>query len=487
MKKINLYILAFFFLGMMACSEDFLDEAPSSSGDAATSILTEQDAKVMMNGIMRNMTSSSYLGRDFIVYGTVRGGDIAVVSRGRGLDGLYAFDHSPTTGSYSGFWNSIYNSILQANNLIVNIEKLQDEGIEGNFDNVKGQALTARAMMYFDLVRLYGQPYTMNKSTWGVPNVTEPLDAAAQPLRATVEENYNQILSDLNEAAPLLSKSVSNGYINYYTNAALKARVYLSMGEDRYAEALSAAEEVIHSSEYALYNNNEWVNSWKSQFGKESIFELAMYPSEGDLGNSSLSIYFRRQGHGSSSAIGQFLASDYYLYRLAEDPDDVRWGILDYDELGEDHLGAIYKYSGSIDLEGDGKATVTAVNIKVIRLSEVYLIAAEAALPTDKEKAAEYLNAIRSRAPNLAPADERTIDLDMILEEKSKELLSEGQQYFDMLRLNRPITFNDDLGGLQISTREKTVDRTFYRAILPIPEAEINANPGIGEQQNDGY
>ncbi len=150
-------------------------------------------------------------------------------------------------------------------------------------------------------------------------------------------------------------------------------------------------------------------------------------------------------------------------------------------------LGSCYKYSGSTTLTGDGKATVTAVNIKVIRLSEMYLIAAEAALPTDKTKAATYLNAIRSRAAALIPATSATVTLDMILDEKSKELFAEGQRYFDMIRLNRPITFNDEILGLTIPTRPKTIERSFEKAILPIPIGEINANPGIGEQQNPGY
>ncbi|MFA5668623.1 MAG: RagB/SusD family nutrient uptake outer membrane protein [Balneolaceae bacterium] len=487
MKTLKILLTLSLFFGITACSDNFLDVAPSSSGDAATAIQTVQDAEVMMNGIMRNMTSSNYYGRNFILYGDARGGDLTVVSRGRGLDGLYAFDHSPSSSSYSGFWNSLYHYILQTNNLITSIEKLQADGVDGNFDDIKGQALTARAMMYFDLVRLYGQPYTMNKDAYGVPNITEPLDAAAQPLRATVEENYNQIISDLTAATPLLSKSKKNGYLNFYANEALKARVYLTMGTAHYGKALTAAEEVINSPSYSLYSNASWVDSWKTQFGSESIFELAVYPSEADLGTGSLSFYLRRLGHGSTSASGQFIASDYYLNRLGEDATDVRWGVMSRDELGPTHLGSVYKYSGSVNLEGDGKATATAVNIKVIRLSEMYLIAAEAALPTDKPKAVQYLNEIRKRAPALAPATVGTITLDMILDEKSKELFSEGQRFFDMMRLGRSITFNDDLTNVPASTRTKTIDRTFYKTILPISEAEINANPGIGAQQNPDY
>ena len=159
----------------------------------------------------------------------------------------------------------------------------------------------------------------------------------------------------------------------------------------------------------------------------------------------------------------------------------------DYD-FDTGRRGACYKYMGSVNLQGDGKETATAVNIKVIRLSEIYLIAAEAALQSgDKEAAAGYLNAIRKRSPNLAPATEATISLDMILDERSKELFGEGHRFFDMIRCNRSIEFNDDFQDVPISQREKVIDRTFYKIVLPISQDELNANPALRSQQNKGY
>ena len=120
-------------------------------------------------------------------------------------------------------------------------------------------------------------------------------------------------------------------------------------------------------------------------------------------------------------------------------------------------------------------------------MSEVYLIAAEAAFYSDKSLGADYLNAIRKRAPDLAPADASTITLQMILDERSKELFTEGNRFFDMMRLNQSITYNDDFGGIAVSQREKTIDRTFYKTVLPISQSEINANPELKAQQNEGY
>lgn len=471
--------------GLASCDDDFLNVEPTNSGESSTAIESVADAQVMLNGIMRRMTDLSYYGRDFIVYAEARGGEVTTRTLGRGLSDMYTFNNTPSSNNFESFWNDMYNRILQTNYLIESIENLEGEG---NYDNVKGQALTIRAILYFDLVRIYGKPYTYDKSSYGVPNILTPIDALSSPLRASVEENYNQIVTDLTAAQPLLSKSRNDGYINYYANIAMQARVYLSM--TKYPQALAAAQEVIDSGVYQLYSNNEWVNSWTTQFGSESIFELAMVPNENDRGDSSLSIYFRKQNYGSSKAGGQYFASDYYLDKLEQDPDDVRWGVMgdDREFASEDpHRGASYKYSGNIDLAGDGKSTATAVNIKVIRLSEMYLIAAEAAFHSDKGLAADYLNEIRKRAPNLAPATAGTITIDMILDEKSKELFTEGQRYFDMLRLGKPITFNDDFNDLPITKRDKTIDVTFDRIVLPIPKDEINANPEIGNQQNPGY
>ena len=193
-------------------------------------------------------------------------------------------------------------------------------------------------------------------------------------------------------------------------------------------------------------------------------------------------------------AQGWFLASDYFLNRLSEDASDVRWGVMGNDEYWRDtdidRKGACYKYLGGTGLAGDGKSTITAVNIKVLRLSEVYLIASEAALHAttpDADKAATYLNAIRCRATQLPAATAATVSDDMILDERSKELFGEGNRFFDMIRLNRSITYNDDFQNVPVSTREKTIDRTFYKIVLPISQDEINANPALASQQNPGY
>lgn len=488
MKKIFLASCLTISIALSSCS-NFLDVEPTNAVEAEDAVKTVNDAKVLINGLMRKISSSSYYGRNFMLYGDVKGGDFTILSQGRGMDYLYVFNHSESSNSFSSVWTQGFDALAQINNLLANIEKLKAEGSTDNFDSYIGQALTTRALINFDLVRLYGKSYNENKDALGVPNVTKLLDYTAQELRTTVAENYKQILMDLKAAEALLPKAKSNGYLNYYGNKALQARVYLNM-ED-YPNALTAAKEVIDANVYKLYTNEEWTKSWQSEFGAESIFEIGIYPNEGDGGNSSLGAYFRRAKHGGNAILGNFMASDQFLEAMAEDSTDIRYGILSNDEINANRFGAVYKYSGGTALEGDkNSSNSTAVNIKVFRLSEIYLIAAEAALlqaSANKELAATYLNAIRQRSPKLDPATAASIDLDLIANERRKELVGEGQRFFDMMRWNKSITFNDEIGNIITIHRPKTIDRSFNKTILPISLDEINANPGLKAQQNPGY
>ncbi|MGO3162730.1 MAG: RagB/SusD family nutrient uptake outer membrane protein [Sphingobacteriaceae bacterium] len=483
MKKISLYIIALASFTALSC-KDFLDVKPTNSTDSSLTIQTEADAKVMINGLTILMANANLYGRNFMLYGDSKGGDVTIASQGRGLDALYVFNHSVNNNNYSGFWSDGYNCILQANNIIKSIEALQEAGTALELDDYKAQALTLRALLHFDLVRLYGPSFTEDQNALGIPIVTELLDASAQPSRANLTEVYDQILADLNAAGPLLSKEKSDGYVNYYANRAILSRVYMTMAN--FDDAFLAAQEVIEAGLYTLYSNQNWVDSWKTQYGTESIFEITLAKDQGDLGSGALGFYYLRSGE--NNALGNFTASDYFLERLEQDQEDVRWGVFTQDEL--ERQAACYKYVGSVDKEGDGKETYTAVNIKVIRLSEIYLNAAESALKKsspDAAKASEYLNEIRKRAPNLAPATSASVSEAMILDEKSKELYAEGQRYWDMIRTDKTITFNDEHVGVALQHREKSIDRTFYKAILPIPQTELDANPALAAEQNPGY
>ena len=491
MKKLYTIILVVLSLFAFTSCNDFLDMKPTNSVDSKGSISTARDAEVAINGLIREMLSTSLYGRNTLLYADAKGGDYTVVSNGRGSDGLYTFSHTSVSGTYSGFWSVGYTCIAQINSVLESIDAVEKTGTKEDFSDAKGQLYTYRAMIYFDLVRMYGKDYNVDKAALAVPLVTSTLATNEKPSRATVNDIYTQIVNDLTTGAGLIGKDANNGYINYYGNLAIQARVDMEMG--KYAEALAICKEIIKDGDYSLYSNSEWVDSWKKQFGSESIIEFAVNINEADHGSSCLGETISREGDCDGDSDGLFVASDFWLARMKEDANDIRWGIMAYDELSKTRFGSCYKYLGSTSLSGDGKAGYTAVNIKLCRLSEIYLIAAEAAFRTGNLKetdgAAYYLNQIRKRSPNLAAATESTVTLDMILSEKSKELFGEGQRYWDLIRCNKSITYNDVIDGgegeLPHPYRESTIDRTFFRTILPISQDDINADANL--VQNPGY
>ena len=498
MKINKITILASAFAISLTSCNDFLDVKPGDSSDATTVLTKVSDAKSLINGLNKQMVSSNYYGRNFLLYADAKGGDLTVYANGRGHDALYSFNHSATTNNYGAFWSSLYSCINQSNFILEKIAEAEPLYPTQNFQYIKGQAYTARALFYFDLVRLYGKTYTQDKDSYGVPIITSTQSYDFKPTtRNTVAEVYTQIIKDLEEGKALLSsnKASAQGYIDYYTNIAIQSRVYLTMGN--YDKAYETSKEIINSNVYKLYSNEDLTRSWSAMFGTESIFELAIYEGESDLGTSSLGYYYMRR---VSSQGGMFAASENFIQTLGQDANDVRKNMFGRDEKSASRMGAVYKYFGTvstgstsstINSRGDkGTANYTAVNIKVIRLSEIYLTAAEAALKKsnpDLEEAANLYNAIRKRSPNLALATASTINEDLIIEERRKEFFGEGLRYWDIIRLNKTITFDEAYGGISYTWRPSTINRDYNRTILPIPQSEINANPNLKNQQNPGY
>ncbi len=503
MKKLLsiIFCISVFFLS--SCDE-FLELTPTNSIVASKALTTVNEATVAMNGIYNRITYSNYYGQRMTKYADMRGGDLYVPSNGRSDDSFFLFNHEESRNNYGTMWDVIYKVIMLCNNVIENIENgnvtTTTSAQEAALNDVKGQALAIRALAHFDLLRLYSLPYLKSgaPSSLGVPIATRVIAAQEKLIRNTVEDVYTQIISDLTTAIPILKNAKSNGRINQYGAKAVLARVYLYKGD--YDNAYTQATEIINSNVYTLYTSANWVNSWKSAFGSESIFELSISTSDAtNLGNSSLTSFYAPMYYNSAFLAGA-VASDQYLNLLAEDPEDVRWGVMDLDEYGNPirnptrsipgRKGWIKKYMG------DKSDAISATNVKIVRLSEVYLIAAEASLKkttSNKTAAVSYLNAIRSRAVSLPPASSSASDEaleTLILNERSKELIAEGHRFFDLMRLGKTIIFDDPASKfnepiLVTNGRGLTVTWNFEKIILPISDYERNANPTI--QQNPGY
>ena len=215
---------------------------------------------------------------------------------------------------------------------------------------------------------------------------------------------------------------------------ALKARVCLYKGD--YSQAYSLSTAIINSGKYPLVSNANYDTSWSGKtISSESIFELAFGTGTG----GSYGDYFNTKV--PQSLYVQFAATNDLLSLY--DSADVRG----HNFLYQDTIVKGNTFSFSRKYFGTGDS---ANNIKVIISSELYLIAAEAAVQLDPANglttAATYLNTLRNRANPLAPyftASTKQAMLDEIFNERRRELCYEGHLFFDIARMHRNLIRND--------------------------------------------
>ena len=133
-------------------------------------------------------------------------------------------------------------------------------------------------------------------------------------------------------------------------------------------------------------------------------------------------------------------------------------------------------------------------NIPLLRLSEAYLNAAEAAVKTgDNASAVKYLDAIVSRANPDNSVEGTTISLERVMTERRKELVGEGHRFFDALRDGGSVDRHDVKGQSKISSTKHYITKAekmnfswdYYKCVLAIPKAEIDANQNM--EQNPVY
>lgn len=491
----KLFTLSLAVFSMTACGNDWLDREPSDGIGTENAIKSYSDAQTayygMYDGLQGNSNLSSYYGARMIYYGDVRADDMQARTQGMRTSGCYEMRY--TADDAPNMWNVPYNVIRRANGIIDAIDngKVTD-ATDAQIGKIYAEAQVVRALVHFDLVRVYGLPYNMNEgASLGVPVMTELLGSDALPTRNTVAEVYAQVLKDLNAAinSGFMATKATKGYINVWAAKSILSRVYLTM--DNNSEALTLAEDVINNAPYKLWANTEYAEAWAKSspaHTNEMIFEIINESSDDWTDRSGIAYLYNEDGYADAIATKAF--SDM----LGSDPKDVRNEILlpamiDADlkkEFGDAKI-FINKYPA------DNSGEMRLNNIPLVRLSEVYLTASEAAFKTgNKAKAAEYLNVIAQRAnPEAKAISASDVTLERIITERRKELIGEGHRYFDALRNNETIVryTNDTEKGFHYSLvgESQKFDRTYFRAILPIPASETDANPEIKKQQNPGY
>lgn len=490
---------------LSSCVNDWLDVAPSDGTDADAALTSSSDLAAARTGMYKALKGNSslvdYYGQQFFVYGDVHAGDDYQYNNlgGSNRASFYydmnyqtASEFTSSTSSSNVAWKSPYIVIGRANRIIAAAEggALSDAAeAKATIDQYAAEAKVLRALAHFDLVRIYGKPYTEDQgASLGVPLVTEVLESNAKPARSTVAEVYTQVVKDLTEAisSNALATETEPGYVSVWGAKAILSRVYLNMGD--YANALSVAEDIIKNSGAALWTRDQYFKAWDASTPNESefLFRLNVAGSTDSNDLNGIGNLQQREGYK------EMVATKKFVDMLTSDPEDVRNEMFLLATAAKEvaTYGTNKVYLNKLRGQGGNLRNVTIVPI--IRLSEVYLTAAECAFRNnDKTKAVEYLNdLVKNRTTTVASlATVDNITLERILIERRKELIGEGQRYFDALRNNETITrytSEADKGWHKTLSKEaQSFNRDYFKAIAAIPQAEINANPNI--KQNTGY
>ena len=462
MKKIYLALSLFAGLALTSCN---LDESPATSLPVDDAITSETDLKNAVNGVGYVLSEDRMLyASEFGLYADLLTNDFTVIKDNGQSSPISGYTLTKHDALPEYAYCYMYKALANANLALKYSDALPESA---TVKELRGQLYAWRALLHFDLARMFAHiPTTVadvNAPASGIVVSTQVQPNNFKGTRSTLKQTYDQIIEDFTEAIKLMDKETkkANGYFNYYAALALRARAYLYMGENE--KALADAKEVIADGGYELYSIKDYPTVWAQEGTSESIFEL-LITSNYNPQRNGIGYYTDASGYAEC---GFNTTGKLYTY-LTEHADDVRSKLIKVGKVSKTAADSYYpaKYPGR---EG-----IYVNNPKIIRLSEVYLIAAEASVKLNKDDAASYINAIeRNRVTGYQ--DVASVTIDDVIFEYEKELFAENQIAFAYWRNKKSVT----------NRLKNVINYDNDRTILPIPQRERDYNPAL--EQNHGY
>lgn len=547
--KISAILVAMTGLALGSCSEDFLDVSSKTEPNSQNYYKTESQAQRALFGcydgwrqVSSNPGAYSFLMASSIMSDECYGG--AGVGDGYGAQLVDRFDKAAAPSEMNVFeqeWKVYYAGVFRCNTLITAEPEITWES-EANHARIMAECRALRAIMYFDMVRLWGN----------IPLFTQPSNENRE--QADPKDVYALIFDDLRYAidniGPDENLGVENfGKITKYAAEALFARAYLFYsgyyGADPVytngtaisrAEALAAAEDVISSSKYELVPDFKdlWpaaslvpvkdATGWdaeKSTYAgdanSEVILAQTFTPTQDYNGNNDANRWLVNLGmrninatpYGKGWGIGTLTPGFFRQFfdardsrRAASAIDLASEGVTaaaDYNTGYKDwreYTGLNFKKytplvfgNGQPATNPDGTADFMINNAQpwvIVRYADVLLMAAELGSPN----ANDYLDRIRSRAglPHVEATRQN------ILDERARELAYEGIRYWDLLRQGVDVMADAVMrSGGTVQNGGKNAEVVYDRAkivatkgLCQIPANQISLSHGV-LKQNPGW
>ena len=468
MRKIGIYMLAGLLLLCMGCN-DWLDVRPKSQVKESDLFESESGFRDALTGIYVLMgRSESYGGQRTMGLMDMVAQTYTEVPYE--LEGIVSYNYQldEVKALIDTLWSTSYNAIANCNYLLRNIEEHGDVMSDNLRDLVQGEALALRAFLHFDLLRGFAPSYKMGKDDLAIPYLREVTNAPVA--QSTVSKVLDYILEDLTTAKKLLEPIdpigpafadyselpegdyglddyiTDDGFwlyrtsrMNYYGVVACMARVYLY--KEDMQNALASALEVINSERFEFISDAIIADE---PYGTTYMESVARHEYI-----SSLYVYDLLEGR-----------SDVFFKELATYEctiDDGRKSSI-FTDLGINLDIRSKNMFGPRDASGGEYVSkyMTGTQIPLIKISEMYLIAAEA---SGDISYLETLRANRGYGSNPLPAG---ADLqEEIQNEYRKEFIAEGQLFYYYKRQN--------LASIPFASQ--AMNRDTY--VFPVPDNEL--------------
>lgn len=377
----------------------------------------------------------------------------------------YNYADNTVKSTIAGIWSGMYTGIANLNNILAQIDAKKATFTGNNFNMVKGEALALRAYLHFDLLRMFGASPAADLTKKSIPYVTR-FDLDTYPL-LPLKDAIDSCLKDLAAAEALLAVdktiresnasdlflSYTRSRLNYWAVKGLQARIHLYAGDK--VNALAAAMVVIDNQPanfpFITPSAASAANNRDRTYARENLFSLTVYK----LQSITEALTKTSAVNGSPTLIHTTSNIETLFEKSSGGSTDIRLLNI-FNQYPGGYATSKY-WQDNITLNSPAVEYLRN-NVPLIRLSEIFYIAAESA-PAPAEGVA-YLNAIRTKRGLAALAttvSESTLQAE-ILKEYKKETYAEGQLFYYFKRKNA-----------------KRIDGSSIDAnyVFPLPEDEI--------------
>lgn len=475
MRRLNFNFLLIICIVCFSTSCDVIEQTPESDITPANFWKTPKDAEAGLIAVYNLYMNSA---QNAFELGEVRSDNVEVPPKwGYEMVAGYQDLNNNIFGPTDGFcnWVPFYNVITRANEVLFYTEKIE---FKDNVDKsrILGEAYFIRANSYFILAKNWG----------AVPLIIEPFFSQGENMyveRTSVDKIYDQILNDLTLAEGLLPITRSDLRVRA-TKAAAQALfcdVLLTRGYSMFAQttdfstAITKADAVLANTNYSLASGAKYADIFRKGNSTESILEISFdYKNSQTQGLCNFFLpraYTKKRPYG-----GQIIMMPSHSLVNSFEPGDLRstttFTVLSKDEeiyYDKEVKGMTYgnKYLGTVTEIGVMRYSDN--HIIIYRLPDVMLMKAEALIKINKiSEAVNIVNQIRSRAGLPSKTTSTAAEaLDLVLDERKKELAFEGKRWYDLLRTGKVSTFRTEPEFIK------------GRFLLAVPQVEIDRNPKL--------